>query len=178
MLSLLILLILAWSFYIGYNRGIILQVFYSVGAVFSFIIASNSYQKVAEKISLWIPFSNPAEGVTMSFYTAINVFKLSSVYYAGVSFCTLFFLSYLLVRFLGIFVHFAPLDRFESRKTNLVSGLLAILVTCLFLELGLSVLATVPMPFVQNTLASSGVIKFLVNHFPIISGLLSQLWVA
>ena len=46
-ISLLILLILAWSFYIGYSRGIVLQAYYLLSAIVAFFIASQSYQGLA-----------------------------------------------------------------------------------------------------------------------------------
>lgn len=36
MLSILIFLLLLWHFYIGYNRGVLLQAFYFIGSLISF----------------------------------------------------------------------------------------------------------------------------------------------
>ena len=55
MISLVILLILAWSFYIGYSRGIVLQAYYTVSAVISAIIAGQLYQSLGEQIKLLVP---------------------------------------------------------------------------------------------------------------------------
>ena len=43
MISILLLLILAWSFYIGYRRGIILQAYYLVATIVSAYFASKYY---------------------------------------------------------------------------------------------------------------------------------------
>ena len=58
MLSVLILLILAWHFYIGYSRGIILQAYYLVASIVSLVVASRFYQALSENLTLWIPYSN------------------------------------------------------------------------------------------------------------------------
>ena len=55
MLSVFILLILAWHFYIGYSRGIILQAYYFVASIVSLVVASRFYQALSEEITLWIP---------------------------------------------------------------------------------------------------------------------------
>ena len=47
MLTFLILLILAWSFYIGYARGIILQSYYFLVALVALLIAGGSYKGLA-----------------------------------------------------------------------------------------------------------------------------------
>lgn len=67
MLSILIFLLLLWHFYIGYNRGVLLQAFYFIGSLISLLIASRYYDNWAHKIALWIPYSNPAEGVSIYF---------------------------------------------------------------------------------------------------------------
>ena len=43
------------AFYIGYSRGIILQTYYFIASIVSLVIASQFYQTLAEKITLWIP---------------------------------------------------------------------------------------------------------------------------
>ncbi|MDK6646237.1 CvpA family protein, partial [Actinotignum timonense] len=62
MISLVILLILAWSFYIGYSRGIVLQAYYTASAVISAIIAGQLYQSLGEQINLLVPYASAQEG--------------------------------------------------------------------------------------------------------------------
>ena len=178
MLSLLILLLALWHFYIGYNRGIILQGFYTVVMVLGLFIAKQHYQTLADKIGLWIPYSNPTEGVTMNFFTSYNVFDLDKAYYAGVAFVAIFALVYLIGRFLGILVHLFPLNKLDSSVLNIISGVLAVLVLMAFLSMTLTTLATVPMATIQNHLAASSLVKFLINHFPPFSILWTSLWMA
>ena len=47
MLSVLIVLVLIWNVYIGYNRGIILQSFYTLGALVSLLVAHHFYVGLA-----------------------------------------------------------------------------------------------------------------------------------
>ena len=49
MISILLLLILAWSFYIGYRRGIILQAYYLVATIVSAYFASKYYLALGQK---------------------------------------------------------------------------------------------------------------------------------
>ena len=55
MLSIIILLILAWSFYIGYSRGIVLQGYYAAATIVSMLVAGAFYKSLAKFISLWVP---------------------------------------------------------------------------------------------------------------------------
>ena len=79
MLSILLVLILIWHFYIGYSRGIILQTYYFIASIVSLVIASQFYQTLAEKITLWIPYSNASQGATVNFFTDVNIFDLDQV---------------------------------------------------------------------------------------------------
>ncbi|MGT2934500.1 CvpA family protein [Streptococcus castoreus] len=177
MLSLLILLVLIWNFYIGYSRGIILQSFYTLGALFSLLVASHFYRGLAHKITLWIPYSNPAEGASTLFFKTINIFDLNKVYYAGIAFFALFLLTYALVRLVGVLVHLFQIDSFESLWTKVFSGVLALLVSLLFLSMVLTILVTVPMPAIQQHLHASLFGRLLIEHFPPFTTMLQKLWV-
>ncbi|EHI70718.1 CvpA family protein [Streptococcus ictaluri] len=177
MISLLILLILVWNFYIGYNRGIILQSFYSIGALVSLLVANRFYKPLAHQLTLWVPYSNPAEGVSTYFFKDVNVFDLDKVYYAGVAFFAIFVASYGVVRLVGVLVHFFPIDYFEALSTKLVSGFLAVLVSIIFLNMMLTILGTIPMPLIQEHLQASKLVRFLIEGCPPMTGILRQLWV-
>lgn len=51
MISFLLLLILAWSFYIGYRRGLVLQVYYLVATIVSAYFAGNFYQSLGKNFT-------------------------------------------------------------------------------------------------------------------------------
>lgn len=177
MLSVFILLILAWHFYIGYSRGIILQAYYFVASIVSLVVASRFYQALSEEITLWIPYSNAGQGASMNFFTDVSIFDLDRVYYAGVAFIAIYVVVYALFRLLGIVVHLLPLHHFDNVKVNCVSGVLAILVTLISCNLLLTLLATVPMSMVQNLLSSSWLAHLIINDFQPLAGIIKSLWV-
>ena len=64
----------------------------------------------------------------------------------------------------------------DSPKVNLISGALSVLVTIVSLQVALTILATIPVPLVQDSLQDS----FLANaiiHTPLTSQWFRQLWV-
>ena len=83
MISILLLLILAWSFYIGYRRGIVLQGFYLVATIVSAYFASKYYQSLGQKFNLLIPYANPQEGQGTFFFSSTQLFQLDKVFYAN-----------------------------------------------------------------------------------------------
>lgn len=176
MVTLLLLLILAWHFYIGYSRGIVLQAYYLLATIVSLVIASHNYQQLADMISLWVPYSNPLEGSSVSFFQSVDLFDLSQVFYAGVAFYAIYVVVYALFRLIGIFVHFAKIERFDKLSFRLIAGIMSLLVGISFLSFFFNILATVPLPAVQSQLSASWLIKALI-HFPVLSTLVNQLWV-
>ena len=83
MLTFLILLILAWSFYIGYARGIILQSYYFLVTLVAMLIAAGSYKGLAKVLSLWVPFSSPTQQSVNYFYANRYLFQLDDIFCAG-----------------------------------------------------------------------------------------------
>ena len=55
MISILLLLVLAWGFYIGYRRGLVLQVYYFLVAVISAFIAGQFYKSLGDHFHLLVP---------------------------------------------------------------------------------------------------------------------------
>ncbi|GGE36190.1 CvpA family protein [Streptococcus himalayensis] len=177
MISIVLVLILAWSFYIGYSRGLILQGFYTFMAVLAGVIASQLYRSFAQQISLLVPYANPQNGATTYFFSSQQIFELDQVFYAGLAFLILYTIVYSLGRFVGIFLHLLPLRYLDERTYNVAAGLCSVFVTLFGLQMMLTVLATIPMDLVQTHLNNSGLVRFLVNHVPITTSLLKNLWV-
>lgn len=174
MISLLILIILAWAFYIGYSRGIVLQGFYSLGAILALTLAGTYFRNYSQILSLWIPYSSPAEGTTVAFYPANQLFQLDQVFYAGLSYLLVFTLVYAAFRLLGIFAHLLPSFLEDKLWANIVSGFLSLLVTAFVLQMLLIILSTVPLDLIQNRL--NGGLARLMIEAPLTSDFLKSLW--
>ena len=177
MISLVILLILAWSFYIGYSRGIVLQTYYTISAVVSAIIAGLLYQSLGEQINLLVPYASAQEGTFTYFFPSRQLFQLDKVFYAGLAYLVIYTIVYSVARFIGIFIHLVPNKKANERWYNVASGVLALCVTLFGIQMFLTVLATIPLPVVQNHLNTSSIARFIISHTPITSGVLKQLWV-
>ena len=176
MISIILLLILAWSFYIGYSRGLVLQAFYCFSCLLSLLIAAGSYKKLAAVFYLWVPFANATEGSSTYYFDSKYLFDLDQIFYAGLAFLTIYLLVYAIMRFLGIFMHLIRYIGSDTPKMNLISGALSVLVTIVSLQLGLTILATIPVPLIQDTLHQSFLANAIINT-PLTSSWLHQLWV-
>lgn len=176
MISIFLLVVLLWSFYIGYSRGLILQSFYNLVSLVAILVASQAYRGWGDKLSLLVPYASAQEGAFSYFFPSKYLFDLDKVFYAGLGFLAVYTLVYSLGRFVGIFLHLLPLAVLDERKYNLIAGFLSVLVTAFGLQMLLTILATVPLESLQNQLNASGLARFLISHVPIMSGLLQKLW--
>lgn len=177
MISIVLLIILAWSFYIGYSRGLVLQVFYCFSCILSLLIAAGNYKKLASIFYLWIPFANASEGAGTYYFDSKYLFELDQIFYAGLAFLTIYMLVYAFMRFLGILMHLVRFISPDTTKMNIVSGVLSVLVTLVSLQLALTIVATIPIATIQNLLHNSFVADALIRYMPITSDWIQQLWV-
>ena len=173
MFAIIILLILAWSFYIGYSRGIVLQGYYAAMTIVSMLVAGALYQDLAKSISLWVPYASAVKGSSTYFFASSQLFHLDKVFYAGLAYLLVFSLVYIVGRFFGI-----PYpNKWDTKVFNMVSGAIAVFISLFVIEMGLTILTTVPMSFIQERLNSSLLIRFIINHTPVTSSILHDLWV-
>ena len=86
MISILLLLVLAWGFYIGYRRGLVLQVYYFLVAVISAFVAGQFYKSLGDHFHLLVPYANPQEGQGTFFFPSdlgINYFTMAQRNHTG-----------------------------------------------------------------------------------------------
>lgn len=175
MISLLILLILAWQFYIGYNRGLLLQAFYLLGSLLALIIASQQFQKLADLLSLWLPYANPNPDSQMLFFRQVDLFALDTVFYRGAAFLTLYLISYAVVRFFGVMVQGIRLEKWQQQSHHILAGLLSLLTSLISLSLFFNLVATIPFTLIQTKLAASLALSLLIK-LPLLSQVVTALW--
>ncbi|WP_100399831.1 CvpA family protein [Bacillus sp. FJAT-44742] len=175
MLSLLIILFLFMSFLIGLRRGFVLQLVHLVSIFISFFVAYIFYRDVAEFLRLWLPyphFSTDNGTVAM----LISSFDFESVYYAGISFVLLFFITKILLQIIGSmldFVSHIPILRTFNRW---LGGVLGLLETYLIIFILLIAAALLPVDFIQESIANSSMARLMVENTPILSDWLQNLW--
>ncbi len=176
MISLVILLILTWQFYIGYRRGLGLQGTYLLGSLISLFVASLFYRSLGQWLYLWLPYASPTEGASTYFFDQSQLFGLDQVFYAGVAFFIVYMLAYTVIRFLGLFLHLVDVESLDVNYTKIIAGVMSVIITWIGIEMVLTILATVPIEFVQDKLHESLMVRLMVNT-PLVSHFLKNLWV-
>ncbi|RSL32213.1 CvpA family protein [Salibacterium salarium] len=176
MLSLLLLLILLVSFFVGLRRGFILQLIHLVSFFVALFIAFYFYQDLSEYLRLWLPYpeiSSDGDGVVSM---AVASFDLESVYYSGISFFLLFFVAKILLQIIGSMLDFVTKLPVLKTLNRWLGGVLGLVETYLILFILLITAALMPIEMLQNAIADSWVANAIINHTPILSDWLKDLW--
>lgn len=176
MITLVLLLALAWQFYLGYSRGLVKQLYLTLSLFVALFVAQANYKGLAAKLAFWVPYTQAVEEKTLTFFPEVSIFEMDRVFYAGLAYLSLALIVYAILRLLSLLLHFFPLDRLDKHHLNLLSGGLSLLVTMVFWSLFFNLLATIPFDQVQNQLEASILVKMVIK-FPLLSQLVNQLWV-
>lgn len=176
MVSVLMLFVLAWQFYLGYSRGFVRQVYELLALLVAFVIAGLSYRSLADTFTLWVPYAQATGDMTLFHFSDVNVFEMDSVFYAGLAFVSLVVGAYAGLKLLGFVVGVLPVKSLDNYTYRWLAGGLSVLVTLMLWSLLVTLLATIPWASLQQFLADHLLIKLLL-HFPVLSQLCRYLWV-
>src|SRR5699024_7154002 len=88
MLSIIILFVLVFGFFMGLKRGFILQLMHLIGYIASFVVATLFYRELAQHLSLWIPYPELSDDSLWAMFLASA--PLESAFYNGIAFFILF----------------------------------------------------------------------------------------
>ncbi len=175
MLSLLIIILLVFGFFIGLRRGFILQAIHLVSFFIAFIIAAIYYDDLAEKLILWIPYPNFDNEVISFVFDAINA---ETAYYNGVSFVIIFFAIKILLQVIGTMLDFLANIPIIKQLNVWAGSILGFLEMYLIIFVLLYIGSTVPIGFVQQTIEQSFMATFIIEHTPILTQKIQELWIA
>ncbi|WP_225046671.1 CvpA family protein [Lacticaseibacillus kribbianus] len=178
MLSFVIILALAYFFYAGARRGLMLQLVHVAGYVLSFMLATALYKGLANQISLLVPYPSATEQSRFVFFDNQVGLTLDAAFYRGVAFVTVLALGWLVTRFVALWLHDLKYRPLDSHVNWLLGGFLNVAMGYLFIFLLLYLVALIPIGGLQDMLANSLVGRAMVRYSPVLTKLFTTLWVA
>ena len=177
MLSVIIVLVLLGSFFIGLRRGFILQLIHLTGFFVAITVAYLFYKQFANYIRLWIPYpqmANDDDGVLSILAETIN---LENVYYNAIAFAILFFGTKIIMHIVGSMLDFVANLPILRTINGWLGGGLCFLEAYLILFILLHVGGIIPIEMIQNSIQSSLVATMMIDNTPFLSELMNGLWV-
>src|SRR5690625_2262669 len=174
MISLIILIILIFGFFMGLKRGFILQLIHLVGFVISFIVASLYFRKLSSHLALWIPYPDLGDDKVWAVF--LNSMPLENAFYNAIAFAIIFFATKIILQIIASMLDFVanlPLLRPVNKLLGAVLGFLEVYFIAFII---LFILALLPVETVQVKIKSSYLATLIVEHTPFLSKAVENLW--
>ncbi|UII55120.1 CvpA family protein [Cytobacillus spongiae] len=175
MLDLAILIILILGFFVGLRRGFILQLIHLTGFIIAFIVAHMYYADLAPKLNLWVPY--PSFGDQTAIQMLLNNGNLEDAYYRAIAFVVIFFVVKITLQIIGSMLDFVANLPVLKTMNIWAGGALGLIEVYLITFILLYIAALLPIEFIQNPLNHSIIAKTMVNHTPVFSEYIKQLWI-
>ncbi|MFD1465129.1 CvpA family protein [Lapidilactobacillus mulanensis] len=177
MLSLLIIIIFAYNFYVSARRGLPLQLFYTVGYLLTVLVARLLYKPFGESLDLLIPYPSASLDSHFVFFTTTVGLGLDHAFYAGCAFLIILVVGWGITHLLALFLHSLVFNRLDP-VVNLGGSLfLSFFVTYVALFFMLYLLALIPIDGIQNMLDKSWLATLIVRYSPFLTNWVTQLWI-
>lgn len=174
MIDLIILFVLVIGFFIGFRRGFVLQVVYFAGFIAAFIVAYSYSDDLAPFLKLWVPFPAPSEESPVSLL--LDTFNLEAVYYRAVAFSALFFGTKIAMHIVGSMLNFLTDLPILRTINGWLGGALGFVEVYLLAFILLYLGALTPVDSIQSIMNDSVLAKGIIEHTPIVSGKVKELW--
>jgi uncharacterized membrane protein required for colicin V production len=175
MLDLAIIFLLAIGFFVGLKRGFILQLFHLTSFIIAYIVANLYYEELAPKLTLWIPYPNFGENLTLKILT--NSGNMETAFYRAIAFVIIFFAVKVLLQIIGSMLDFIAHLPIIRTLNIWAGGILGFLENYLFIFILLYIAALIPIGIFQNSLDHSILAKAIVKHTPLFSKQLENWWI-
>ncbi|WP_182200381.1 CvpA family protein [Paraliobacillus salinarum] len=174
MISILIIGLLVLGLLRGLKRGFILQAFHLVSFIISFIVAAIYYDKLADKLIMWIPYPNLPEGETWAVF--LDSLPLEAAFYNAIAFAIIFFSVKIILSIISSMLDFVAELPVLHSINRLLGAILGFIESYVVLFVLLYIAALAPVGIVQQAIEGSSVAQFIIEHTPILSAELKSLW--
>jgi len=159
---------------VGLRRGFILQVIHMTGFIVAFIVAVMNYDKLADKLVLWVPF--PQMGNSSSLSLLFGSMDTENAYYNGIAFLVIFFAVKIVWQIIGSMLDFIAQFPILNMLNRWGGGILGFMETYLIMFVLLYLAALLPIQIVQEQIQGSFLAESIVMNTPYFSEKIKDLW--
>lgn len=164
MLSLIIILVLVYGTYVGVRRGLMMQLFYTIGYGISFGLAVLGYRSFGPHLNLIIPYPSALPKNYFAFFSKKAGLGLDTAFYFGVAFLIILFVGWMITRFIGVYFHNLTYYPMNARVNDIGGGILAFICNYIGIFVIIYVLALIPVDSLQHMLNNSFMTNMMVHY--------------
>lgn len=174
MFSMILFFLFFMGFIIGLKRGFILQAIHLTSFFIAFFIAVMYYKDLAVRLTLWIPYPTISDNDTLQLI--LGAVNAEQAFYRGIAFFIIFFAVKIVLQIIGSMLDFVARFPIIRQLNAWAGGILGFLEIYLISFLILYMMALIPIGKVQTWIDQSWVAKAVIEHTPILSQQLYQMW--
>ncbi|MGO4936831.1 CvpA family protein [Fundicoccus sp. Sow4_H7] len=176
MLTIVIFLFLAFNFYTGYRRGLIMQAIQLIGYTLTIILATQYYEPISEFVEMIIPFPAIQQNSEFVFYSEAQSFFLDQAFYRSISFVLIIIVGWIATKVLSIlFTRAIYYDVFKT-VNRVIGGLINVFVAYVGIFIFLFIASLIPIEFIQQQFVDNPVAYQIVANTPVLSDLATETW--
>ncbi|WP_173915891.1 CvpA family protein [Halobacillus sp. Marseille-Q1614] len=175
MIDILIILILLLGIFTGFKRGFILQIFHLIGFITAFVTGVLYYDDLAPHLVLWVPYPQLPQDASWAVF--LESLPLEAAFYNAIAFAIIFFGVKIILQIIASMLDFVAELPVLSSVNGLLGGFLGFIERYIILFILLYIAALVPIASVQNAIDGSFIAQFIIEHTPVLSGQLKNLWI-
>ncbi|WP_027955195.1 CvpA family protein [Halobacillus kuroshimensis] len=175
MIDLLLLFLLFIGILTGLKRGFILQLFHLIGFIVAFVVAVIYYDDLSPKLTLWVPYPELPADATWAVF--LDNLPLEQAFYNAVAFAILFFGAKIVLHIIASMLDFVSELPILNSLNTLLGGILGFVENYVILFVVLYIAALVPVAGVQSALDGSLLAQLIIEHTPVLSNELENLWI-
>lgn len=174
MVDLILIALLIFGFFVGLKRGFILQAFHLLGFIVAFIISAIYYDQLAPRLALWIPYPElEDQGAWADFFESLPI---EGAFYNAIAFAIIFFVAKIIMQIITSMLDFVADLPILSSINSILGAVLGFVEVYLLIFIVLYILALTPLTGVQSWVNDSAVALFIIEHTPILSEQIKNLW--
>lgn len=173
-MNFILIIILLFGFFMGLKRGFILQALHLVGYIVSFIVAALYYDKLADKLSLWIPYPDISDDSLWASF--LQSAPLEQAFYNAIAFAVIFFAVKILLQIVASMLDFVSAIPILGSINKLLGAVLGFIEVYVLIFIVLFILALTPLTQVQTWMNDSSVAMFIIEKTPVLSKEIMSLW--
>src|SRR5699024_5876536 len=174
MISLIILFVLIFGFFMGLKRGFVLQLMHLVGFIISFVVASLYFRKLASHLALWIPYPELSSDNVWAVF--LNSMPLENAFYNAIAFAIIFFSTKIILQIIASMLDFVANIPVLRSINKILGAALCFVEVYIITFIILFICALLPVEALQVKLKSSFLATLIVEHTPILSAAMKNMW--
>lgn len=172
------MLVLAYSFYTGYRRGLALQAIRLVGYIITFIFSTRMYKPLSHVIEMIVPFPAIQPDSQLALYDAAALLRIDEAFYRVLTFMLIGFIGWLVTNFLSMFFTRLSFYTLFDRVNHIGGGIINVFISFVLIFLVLFMLSLIPIEFIQQQFVNNPLAYAIVEKTPFLSEFAQTMWLS